>query len=123
MVGPSPRLDRPTARCPDPREQEIPVHRDLTNRQLSIEPRISERTAASHVAKIIGKLGLEHVVPTLDEGVAHRPSGYAGVAQEPHPRPARPWGHTLAVCGPGRYDSVVGHRALGESTGSGPRPA
>jgi predicted ATPase/DNA-binding SARP family transcriptional activator/DNA-binding CsgD family transcriptional regulator len=42
------------------REQEVAllVARGLTNRQISIELRISERTAANHVAKILSKLGL-----------------------------------------------------------------
>ena len=43
-----------------PREREIAllVARGLTNRQVSTELSISERTAANHVAKILKKLGL-----------------------------------------------------------------
>jgi DNA-binding NarL/FixJ family response regulator len=43
-----------------PREQEIAalVAQGLTNRQMSTELSISERTAANHVAKILSKLGL-----------------------------------------------------------------
>jgi DNA-binding NarL/FixJ family response regulator len=43
-----------------PREREVVVlvARGLTNRQVSIELSISERTAANHVAKILRKLGL-----------------------------------------------------------------
>lgn len=43
-----------------PREQEVAtlVARGLTNRQVSTELSISERTAANHVAKILKKLGL-----------------------------------------------------------------
>ncbi|HET7271287.1 MAG TPA: tetratricopeptide repeat protein, partial [Rubrobacter sp.] len=43
-----------------PREREVAVlvARGLTNRQVSISLGISERTAANHVAKILGKLGL-----------------------------------------------------------------
>jgi DNA-binding NarL/FixJ family response regulator len=42
------------------REQEVatPVARGLTNRQISADLSISERTAANHVAKILRKLGL-----------------------------------------------------------------
>jgi DNA-binding NarL/FixJ family response regulator len=43
-----------------PRELEIVLHvaRGLTNRQVSTELSISERTAGNHVAKILKKLGL-----------------------------------------------------------------
>ena len=43
-----------------PREREVAVlvARGLTNRQISTELSISERTAGNHVAKILKKLGL-----------------------------------------------------------------
>jgi DNA-binding NarL/FixJ family response regulator len=43
-----------------PRELEIVLHvaRGLSNRQISTELSISERTAGNHVAKILKKLGL-----------------------------------------------------------------
>jgi DNA-binding NarL/FixJ family response regulator len=43
-----------------PREREVVVFvaRGLTNRQISRELSISERTAGNHIAKILKKLGL-----------------------------------------------------------------
>jgi non-specific serine/threonine protein kinase len=43
------------------REEEIakPVGRGLTNRQIASEPVISEHTAATHVRRILKKLGLQ----------------------------------------------------------------
>jgi predicted ATPase/DNA-binding SARP family transcriptional activator/DNA-binding CsgD family transcriptional regulator/Tfp pilus assembly protein PilF len=51
--------DEPTGNL-TPREQEIAllIARGLTNRQISTELSISERTAGNHVAKILKKLGL-----------------------------------------------------------------
>jgi DNA-binding NarL/FixJ family response regulator len=40
------------------REVALLVARGLTNRQISIELGISERTAGNHVARILSKLGL-----------------------------------------------------------------
>ena len=54
-----PSTDRPPVAL-TPREQEIAllVARGLTNRQVSTELGISERTAGNHVARILSKLGL-----------------------------------------------------------------
>jgi hypothetical protein len=42
-------------------------------------------------------------VPTLNEGLAHRPTGDVGVEQDPHSRlAAGPRGRTLPVCRWGR---------------------
>lgn len=52
-VGPS-----PAALTPREREVAILVARELTNRQIAVKLFISERTAATHVHKILSKLGL-----------------------------------------------------------------
>ena len=60
----TPTLERPPAAKPmgnlTRREQEVAVlvARGLTNRQISTELGISERTAGNHVARILHKLGL-----------------------------------------------------------------
>ena len=51
--------DQPPGDLLTPREREIAalVARGLTNRQIAAELFISERTAGTHVAHILGKLG------------------------------------------------------------------
>jgi non-specific serine/threonine protein kinase len=80
---PAPALEEPPSDEPmsklTPREQEVAIliAQGLTNRQISTNLRISERTAGNHVAKILKKLGLhsraqiadwtrEHWSPTPD---------------------------------------------------------
>ena len=57
-----------------PREQEVAIliAQGLTNRQISTNLRISERTAGNHVAKILKKLGLRSRAQIADWAREHR---------------------------------------------------
>jgi DNA-binding NarL/FixJ family response regulator len=58
-----------------PREREVAalVARGLTNRRVSAELSISERTAANHVAKILRKLGLSSRTQIASWAAQHLP--------------------------------------------------
>jgi DNA-binding CsgD family transcriptional regulator len=73
MLTGVPRRDRLTRR-----EKEVAslVARGLTNRQIASELFISEHTAATHVAKILKKLGLQsraQISSRLADQRSHRP--------------------------------------------------